>query len=248
MAKLFLTIILVFLLSGTIAFGQSRAMKIDCDIWPPYQGKDVGELSGFSTQIIKSIFNRLQKPIQLNSFPWKRALKRLEHGDSDALFSVGYADERKLFSHYPEEPIFESNWVMWVRKGENLNFNSWNDLDGMRIGVVNGYSYTEEFWLEIKSRATYEQVSNDETNFKKLNAGRIHYVIAELGNGFHLLHKLGLTEIIPLSEKIVKKDQLYIVFNKNSINEAFVRQFSNELKIFKTTPQYQEMKKRYFPQ
>ena len=245
MKKLIITTIAISFLFWTTAVGQTLPLIIDCDIWPPYQIKESGKITGYSTQIVQAVFDRLGQSVKIEDFPWKRAYKRLKEGDSDGLFSAGYAEGRKMFSYFPEEPIFESSWVMWARKKDNLKFDSLDDLKGMRIGVVRGYSYTDEFWKEIKSRATYEEVSSDATNFKKLNAGRIDYIIAELGNGLYILENLDLHDIIPFTTMPIKKDQLYILFNKKTVSEDFVNMFSNELTRFKTTAPYQALRKQY---
>lgn len=245
MEKKLFVLISILLLCVSIANGQERVLRVDCDEWPPYQLEQGGVITGYSAEVVREVFKAMDQPIEFNLFPWKRALMRIRSGDSDAFFSVGLAEERELFAYYPEEPVFETDWVLWARKKAGLKFDSWDDLEGKRLGLVRGYSYTKEFWREIKARTIYEEALSDEINFKKLQLGRVDYIVAESGNGYYLHKKLGLKDIIPLRIKSIKNDKLYILFNKNNVTEEFVYRFSEELKRIKTTSSYQAIRDRY---
>jgi len=170
----------------------------------------------------------------ISIYPWKRAILMLESGRADALFSSNYTQDRTAFAFYPEEPIVISPWVMWVRDGDGSKFESFDDLHGKKVGVVRGYSYTPEFWFFVKKHQLFEEVTNDEMNFKKLSAGRLDFIVAELGNGLYLSRTLNLDKkIIPLLKHPIKKDGLFIIFNKKTVSREFVDKFSTELKEIK---------------
>ena len=88
-------------------------------------------------------------------------------------------------------------------------------MKGKRIGVVRGYAYTPDFWQFLKTEKNYESVTHDEQNFKKLNSGRIDFVIAEYRNALMLLKKKGLSdEIKPLLSHPVYTTDLYIILKR----------------------------------
>ncbi len=186
------------------------------------------------------VFHEMKTDIgTISIYPWKRAITMLENGNADALFSVNFTQDRSNVAFYPEEPIVVSPWVMWVREEDGLNFESFDDLIGKRVGVVRGYSYTPEFWMFIKQHQLYQEVVSDELNFKKLSAGRLDYIAAELGNGLYLYRTLNLEKkIIPLLKTPLKKDGLFIIFNKDKVSRTFVDKFSTELKKLKEGPFY----------
>ncbi len=232
-------------LSTDIPFAQE--MDIICDEWPPYQKVENDNISGFSTELVKTVLERMSIKISsLKVYPWKRAITMMEKGQTDALFSANYAKERENFAWYPEEPLIQSPWVLWVREEDGLKFDSFDDLRGKRIGVVRGYSYTSEFLDFIEKYAEIEEVTDDETNFRKLNRSRIDYVAAELGNGYHLVNELKLNKIIPLRNKPIKSDGLYLIFSKNRVSKETVERFSGELKKFRQEEAYQILNRRYF--
>lgn len=229
------------------ADAKSKKIYAICDEWPPYQVMENGHLSGFSTKIVEIVFERMGLTLEpIDVFPWKRAMHMVENGEADALFSSNYTKERAAFAYYPEEPIVDSPWVMWTRREDNLDFSSFNDLFGKRIGIVRGYSYTEELLDFVKAHKNYEEVHNDETNLKKLNAGRVDFAPAELGNGFYLVRKLQLNKIVPIVTNPLKIDGLYIIFNKNKVKKSIVDKFSSELKKLKEEPLYKDLYEEYF--
>ncbi|GBC63003.1 hypothetical protein DENIS_3992 [Desulfonema ishimotonii] len=230
---------IIMLVLATDAVAEKDGLTIVCDEWPPYQVVEQNNISGFSTRVVKAVFKKMDVSINsIKAYPWKRAITMLEKGKADALFSASFSEARTAFAYYPEEMLVESPWVLWVREEDDLKFDTYDDLIPKKIGVVSGYSYTREFDDFLKKHGNYEEVFMDDLNFKKLNAGRIDYAVAELGNGSYLISKLGLGEIIPLKENPIKSNGLYIIFNKNNIPESFVKQFSEALKKFKNDSLY----------
>jgi len=245
-----LKIFTFFVISCVSVYGadsEFKRLSVVCDAWPPYQIAENGRLSGFSTKIVEIVFVRMKTAVPtIDIYPWKRAILMIENGKADALFSANFTEDRTAFAFYPDEPIISSPWVMWVREEDDLIFRSFDDLLGKKVGIVRGYSYTPEFWNFVKKYNIYEEVTNDEINFKKLNLGRIDFVLAEFGNGLHIIRKLKLNKIIPLIKNPVKTDGLYLIFNKKTVSRSFVDRFSEELKRLKQENLYENLYEKYF--
>jgi polar amino acid transport system substrate-binding protein len=226
---------------------ELQMIDVICDEWPPYQIIENNHISGFSTKIVETVFERMKIDVKsIKAYPWKRAITMIENGKTDALFSANYTKERAKFAFYPEEMLVLSPWVMWVREEDNLKYESFDDLLGKKVGLVRGYSYTPEFWNFVKKHKIYEEVANDEQNFKKLNGGRVDFILAEFGNGLFIVKYLGLNKIIPLRNNPVKSDGLYIIFNKKNVTKSFVDKFSDELKKLKQESLYEYLYQEYF--
>lgn len=224
------------------------SLFIVCDLWPPYQYEPTDStLSGYSVEVLEEVLKRMDTPSStIVQYPWKRALMMVETGLCDALFSANYTKEREKFGLYPKEPFIVSPWVVWVRKDAPVQFDSLPDLQRYKAGVVRGYSYTKAFWAVVKEAKGYSEVRDDITNFLMLSEGRIDYTVAELGNGYEILRKKGLTNIIPIMAHPIKEDGLYIVFNKERVSSSFVAAFSDSLERFKKSEDYRLIYSRYF--
>ncbi|MGL1930585.1 MAG: transporter substrate-binding domain-containing protein [Desulfotalea sp.] len=234
-------------ISNANANAELKKINIICDEWAPYQIVENGNVSGFSTKIVEIVLKRMNVDVvNIEAYPWKRAISMLEKGGADALFSANYTKKRSNFAYYPEETIVNSPWVMWVREEDDLKFESFDDLLGKRIGLVRGYSYTTDLWDFVKKHNIYEEVVNDEQNFRKLNAGRIDYITAELGNGLYIVKTLGIDKIIPLKDNPIKSVGLYIIFSQKNVPKSFVDKFSDELKKLKQESLYKFLYDEYF--
>lgn len=234
----------VVTLSSTMAFAHGHEVKLVCDIWPPYQIQKRDTVIGLSTEMVQTIFHKMDMSIvSTQSYPWQRALQIFESGHADALFSANYTKDRETFAIYPKEKLLESPWVIWTRGMKNIK--TMDDLKGLTVGVVMGYSYTSEFWTFIETYCKVEKVTTDKTNFKKLALGRVDAIAAEYRNGLHLLNELGAVNITPHTDIVIKRDGLYIIFNRKRTSPVFVEKFSHELKQFKTSPAYEQLMMKY---
>lgn len=235
------TLVLLF-----VSLGNARkSYRVVCDIWPPYQVDEADTVTGFSTEIVRAVFQNMDLELEhITAYPWKRALSAVEEGYADALFSANYTADRTLFARYPQEELVMSPWIIWTQKGSSIR--TMEDLKDKRIGVVLGYSYTPEFWEYIETYCDVERVFSDKSNFMKLSLGRLDAVAAEYGNGMHLVRSLGLGTIQPKLDMEIKRDGLYIIFNRKNITEDFVQEFSAQLRDFKKSDQYWAIREKYF--
>jgi len=231
--------------------GEIR-LTIGSDHWPPYELAEKDFVThGFSTQVVEAVLKRMDVKIegQIHLYPFARLEHHILHGHIDAAFSLSSNTERQTACYFPEEPLIDSKWVLFIRQKDKnrLTFATLNDLKGKTIGVVRQYAYTPAFWAFLKKENNYETVSNDEQNFIKLRSGRIDYAIAEYANALTILEKMGLNdELMPLLTQPVYKTKLYVIFNKRRISEQFATQFSDTLKAFKDTPEYERFYHDYF--
>jgi polar amino acid transport system substrate-binding protein len=237
---LLLFAVLVFVGKFVLA---ERPELLVCDVWPPYSVKTADGMSGLSVEVVRAVYAQLGvKDVKILPLPWKRALDMARFGEADGLFTANYTPERKVYFDYPDEPLLESPWLVWTRRGTTIG--SLDDLKGKRIGVVLGYSYTPEFWNFIQTHCTVEEVYNDNINFRKLALGRLDATVADLGNGLVLAAAVG-GGIHPNPGYEIKRDGLYIVFNRKRVSERFVQRFSNALKKFKKTGAYKALWNKY---
>lgn len=242
---------ITLLFMPTSVSGEIR-LTIGSDHWPPYELAEKDFVTnGFSTQVVEAVLKRMNVQIEgkIHLYPFARLEHHILYGHIDAAFSLSSNTKRQKQCYFPAEPLIDSKWVLFIRQEDKnrLRFSTLDDLKGKTIGVVRQYAYTPAFWAFLKKENNYETVSNDEQNFIKLRSGRIDYVIAEYANALTILKKLGLSdELMPLLTQPVYKTELYVIFNKQRISEQFVNRFSDTLKAFKRTSEYDRIYENYF--
>jgi len=116
------------------------------------------------------------------------------------------------------------------------------DLKKETIGVVRGYTYTKEFW-DFLNRNKYEEVTDDDSNFRKMVLGRINVLVAEEANGYMIAKNMNF-KVKPLGTPITTMG-LYIIFNRKSVDANFMQSFTDKLKAFKKTPEYKALVQKY---
>ena len=134
-----------FLLLANKSLAQETLILTDT-IWPPYQYEENGQITGIAIDIVQEAAQRLGYTLEIQTLPWKRALRNAEIGDADGVLSALFTQERAQYLYYTSEPLFEVRTVMFTLKESPLTqLSSLEDLKGQRIGMVSGYSYGEEF-------------------------------------------------------------------------------------------------------
>lgn len=127
-----------------------------------------------------------------------------------------------------------------------MTYRKIEDLAGKRVGVVRGAAVSPEFWKFVKEHKNYEEVADDDQNFKKLDLGRLDYIVASEINGLNQLRSLNLSnEIVPLSKYPLKKDYLFLMFSKSTVSPKLVNSFSDALREFKKTEKYKAIYNKY---
>ncbi|MBU0971571.1 MAG: transporter substrate-binding domain-containing protein [Proteobacteria bacterium] len=228
---------------------QGRIIKIGTDRWPPHEDIFNEAAPGLCTEVVRHVFENMNLRISIVQYPWARAVDLVSRGKNDGLFCALYTQERAEHCYYPTEPIATLKYLLFIKKEnrERLPFHSYEDLIDKKIGVVRGFVYPGVFWDFIKKHNNFQEVENDELNFKKLMAGRIDFAIADFANGTLLIKEMGLTDQIePLLSKVIQESELYILFSKKTMEAEFVKLFSENLRQFKQTEKYKQINEKYY--
>lgn len=242
---------LAMLCIGMPATARQNTLHIGCDNdWPPYEwlDKETKELKGFAPEVVTHVLETMGVDFTITPYPWKRAEKNVLEGKTAALFPASRKAKREETCYYPEINIINSEYYFYIRKEDRgtLRYTDFSDLQGHRIGVTSGYSYTTEFRDFLRANQNYTEARTDELNLKKLVKGRFDYFPGEIGNVSVLAKQLGIEdEIVRLPKAFIQKPY-YMIFNKAHVDEAFVERFSAALETFKQSPEYKTIYDKYF--
>jgi len=229
----------VFLLVACCVFcGQSvnaKNITLSYVDFPPYEFIDNGKPGGVLVTIVEMIFKKANIPLKLRFLPFKRAYVTTKEGGIDGLFNFYKTKERLKFFDYTES-VIKNPLVFFVRKDSLINFNKLEDLKGLKVGVMLGYTYGTNF---DKSTLFIKEATNShENNFKKLVAGRIDTYLCDKLVGIHTAMKndfMSELKILPTPLKVMDG---YIGFTKekhqsiiNRINKVIIEMHqSGEIK------------------
>ncbi|MCP4350787.1 MAG: transporter substrate-binding domain-containing protein [Desulfobacterales bacterium] len=209
MKKLSLTLICWFILVGNFAI--AKEITLGYVNFPPYEFSENGQPAGILVDIVKSAFKEAGIPLKLEFLPFKRAYKDTLEGRIDGLFNFYKNEERMPLFDYTR-PVIKNSLVFFVRKDSKVKFDKLEDLKGLRIGAMIGYTYGLEF--DKTTLFEIDRVSSHETNFKKLVYGRIHAYPCDKLVGIYVARKEKLMSECMILPKPLKVMDGHIGFKK----------------------------------
>lgn len=145
---------------------------------PPYAADNLPE-GGFYCQLAKEAFAIYGHDVTVSWRPLKRAFAMVKEGTADLSLGFLKIPQRERSVLFSTEPIASSPVAIFYLKAKGFNWDTLEDLQGLRIGDrlgnVNGGS--DYLAAEQAGRLTIERVTTDAQNISKLLMGRIDVLI-----------------------------------------------------------------------
>jgi ABC-type amino acid transport substrate-binding protein len=191
--------------------------------WEPYVGSKLPD-KGYVTALIRAAFADQGMAVEIEFYPWARALHLARTGAVDGLtpeyFNTSRESEFKFSDAFPGGPLH-----LYKRRGDVIRFNvdpvrsqdaALRALKAKRFGVVRGYLNTPVF--DAADYLIKEEASDDATNLRKLVYGRIDLAVIDRRVAEHLIrteYPTYATKIEPM-EPALANIPLYIAFSRKS--------------------------------
>lgn len=182
---------------------------------PPFMhaGRD-GRPRGVYPVLLQALFAQLGKPLRIVCLPWPRALAGLERGEH----GVGglYATAERRARHDFSQPLHVETLRVYARRGSLRLFDRIEDLRGLRVGVLRGWSYGDAFDAAVRGRSFgVETVAADAQNFGKLERGFLDVAIAIEEAGNALLASGAYPSVRALPNPLAENPS-HLAFNKSA--------------------------------
>lgn len=252
-SRALLGVVCVFVFAAACSFARAgqRGLEIGSDDRPPYEFVEHGRYRGIALDILLTALERMDESVAgVDQYPWARGLRLLEGGGLDVL-CCGIEDvARKSFVRYHEEPLFASRFALFVRARdkESLEVLRLSDLDGRTLGVVRGYSYSEEINAYLRTRTDLVEVSTDAANLELLLRGRVQYALGDLLNCLALRRRMSaLEDVEPLEGPALSGVGIYALFNRDRVPQPLVDRFDVELRAMRDEGVIRGIVRRYLP-
>lgn len=226
---------------------DSHSDETDSDIrltsghWPPYMENTPPEL-GVIPQAVTLAFGKQDISVTYGFFPWSRALMLAEQGLWDG--SVAWTCRPAMLGQfYFSDPIVAHNYVLFHREHMDFDWEKLEDLENYRLGLTQDYNYGKEFEEAVASGAiSADKTTSDETNFRKLAAGRIDLFPMEQAVGMEMLRRLELEDRISFHARPLQSDYLYLILSRRlPESEQFLRQFNEGLDELRESGRLEEL-------
>ena len=145
-----------------IAVCSHTAMAIDINVvhsgnWPPYADKDLPE-QGLAIDLVTTALKRAGYSPQVKTASLTQILEGSKTGVYDVFATPWYTMDRDQYLHFSQSYL-ESSIHFIKRNDTPFEYTRFDDLEGVKIGVIEGYAYDEDF--------------NDSAAIKKINASSL---------------------------------------------------------------------------
>lgn len=230
--------------ASNVALAGTPALTLGFDIGsPPFFDIKNGCPSGIYPLITGAIFQEAGQPVIGYPAPFRRVLANLDLGVWGA-GGILKTPERLAKYDYTDAIYVENNVIYFNRKKQH-DMKSVQDLQGKRIGVVQGWSYGDKFDELINSKFfSVEPVNSDLTNFKKLKLGRIDALITIQDVGANITAKADFDDLA-ISSIPSFSNSTYIAFKMNGNNENLIRRLNSSIRKLNKTGRLSSLTKAY---
>lgn len=219
MRSLFLGIFLNLLCHG---LAVAEPVRLTNGEWPPYLGEHLPH-NGVASRIVAEAFALQGIEVRWEFHPWARSLQLAERGQR-AGSAVWLRSNERDAKFFISDPVVESGYYLFHRKGFNFDWTEVSDLQSRRIVGTRGYDYGEAFQhAESNGQLRVNRVTSDETAFRQLLAGRVDLFPMDKVVGFDMLHQhFTAAERAQLSfhPKPLRADSLHLLLSREVAGNA----------------------------
>jgi len=217
--KVILWAFMLCVLQGVFAVlpvSQAQALTIYVDeANPPFMYRVNERAAGIYPDIVRAISARAGLNVKIVPVPWRRALFHLDNGDGAVAGIYKNLERQKKYAF--SAPIHREGLMIYRLKGEFDRETKIEDLSGMNVGVIRGWSYGDAF-DNARTSGLFEtsEAAGDDQNFAMLVNNRVDAVIAVREAGDIWIKKLELDDQIVRALSPIYENQTFIAINRTS--------------------------------
>ncbi|MGM0508018.1 MAG: substrate-binding periplasmic protein [Fusobacteriota bacterium] len=233
-------VVIGLLILSALTLGEK--VKITNGEWAPWLSENYKHY-GVASHIVTEAFAKEGIEVEYGFFPWARSYDLVKRGRWDGSILWSETEERKKDVYY-SDPVMYSDTVFFYKKGTDFDWETIDDLKGLTIGTTIGYAYQGlDEYVEEKN-LDIEQAPNDETNLKKLLAGRIDIFPLDKDIGYEMIRNEFDSEdfgkLTHHSKPITQKSYKLILTRKDPENKELMKKFNKGLNKLKESGEYDE--------
>jgi len=150
-------------------FALAETINISAIDWCPQICID-GDRPGYVVELVSEVFRGTQYTLNIEHYPWSRAIKNVLQGKSDALLSPAKAEAPNLI--YPEHEVGKQRMCFFTQSSSNWSYTGPESLANMQIGIAVDTSI-EELNEYVKNNLTQFQFQPYHERYVLQNAHKL---------------------------------------------------------------------------
>lgn len=192
---------------------------------PPYQYVENDEITGESISTLKCIFHKLSMDMNVDIYPFKRALRELASNKIEGVFPVHHPEKN---THNYSSPISIEKWY-WLT---NFRFNEKSfHQKNKHVGAVNGSAAFD--WLIANNYSISTTLTTEDQLIKMFIAGRLDAIIIDNPEIFRDVEFHQSIENIKHYWRFIKFEPHHLAFSEQVLadNPKFLHQFNQQISL-----------------
>lgn len=164
----------LLILFATNVLAQTESLNLSSDVWPPFT--NVEEEKSIAMDIVIEALNSIGITTNYEIVDFGMVMEGIATGNFDgsgALWRDKTREESMMFS----EAYLQNQLILVGKKGSDVEFSSFSELDNKRIGVVENYSYGDSLLSGKNNQIVYG--SSDQQNLERLLSDQIDYFLVD---------------------------------------------------------------------
>ena len=163
-------------------------LRIATTEYPPFTSTEM-EHNGYINHITRQAFLEAGVVVEFTSMSWEDALEATLEGEYDAV-SYGNFVRAREDEFWHSKPITAESLVFLTRKDSGIDtWENLQDLKQYKMGITDGYLYTDELTDYIKSNDATVTANTDKDNINALLDGEIDIFPIDELTGWYLLQR-----------------------------------------------------------
>jgi len=185
--------------------------------YAPLQWYDGRILRGASIDIAMRALQAINVPFEVRYVgPLQRVLDGARSGEVDMVVSLKDTPQRRDYLSFVPVPLFTNPIAVFVAQDKRFAYAGWRDLEGKKGGMTRGNQFGGGFDEFMAKNLTVETEQKLYMNFKKIELGRIDYLITGYYSGLFYLRESGQADrFVALRPYVSESDNLMAISKRS---------------------------------
>lgn len=210
------------------------ALKLTSLEWPPYSGQNLAH-QGASSAVVSAAMASMGERAAISFFPWNRATALVRAESEYVAYFPEYMSRELDATCFLSDPIGSGPLGFAERRDAPVHWERLEDLAGVRVGVVTGYSNSERFDERVRQgRQQVDYANSDKQNLLKLAAKRVPLALIDRRVFDYLIgHDRQLAKHaaeLHFNPRLIEMKNLYVCFRRDAEGERLRKLFNDGLR------------------
>ncbi|PHR73083.1 MAG: hypothetical protein COA66_04615 [Arcobacter sp.] len=194
---------------------NSPSIKVGMSDWKPIIFLKNNELKGLAGEMLKKAFDISGLKYTLEVKSWNNLMESFKNKELDLIPSAFYNKDREKFALY-SEPYAQIKEYIYVKQNSPI-INGFKDLLNKNVAIVKGSTSINEL-KKLYENITIVETVNLEDSIIRLLKNEVDALFDSKIAVEHKLKELGVLDLIAISQKVIKENNLHFIFKKEDIH------------------------------